>query len=78
MSVFVADILLAEGKGARSILEGHDGYAVAGITAQLARDLGQHIVLAPEEGLGHAHLVGQKDKKTRRRFAKAATWVVPP
>jgi len=64
MSVFVARVVLDSGGDARSLIEGHDGYAVAGISLETAVALGQRLEMAPAEGVGHAHLIGDKSKST--------------
>lgn len=75
MSVFLA----SGTPGPDAALAGHDGHALAAITAGLARANGQGVVRAPLPGLpSHAHVEGPKPKSIQRRLARAARWVVPP
>lgn len=78
MSVFVGELLTRQGLGPRAIIQDHPGYGVASIQAGFARGLGQKVVLALDEGAGHAHLVGSKTKSVRQKLARAATWIVQP
>ena len=82
MSVYLSSVLAAEDRPASAVLEGHDGFAVAAVTAELARSLSQtvHPDPIPEES-SHAVVCGDKDAKSRKvakTFAKAAIWIVNP
>lgn len=73
MSVFIADGL----SGPDEIMAGHEGFALAELRAGLARSRGQRLVRTPPPQ-GHVHVVGHKIESTRRAFALAADWVIPP
>ncbi len=75
MSVVIA----AESRGKESVLKGHEGFALAAITAGLARSCGQILVRKPlAEEPAHALVVGDKPKKVRKKLAGGFVWVVPP
>jgi hypothetical protein len=80
MSVHVLRILEANGLTAESVLAGHDGYGLVQFTARYARDAGQEIELDPQppDDPAHAHMVGDKSKSWRKRFAKGVQIVVYP
>ena len=79
MSVHLANILKLHGLGAESILVGHDGYAIAGILAELARTNGQGICQKPlDNAPAHAEVFGPKPESVRQRFAKASHWIIAP
>ena len=78
MSVFLATILQERGEDANAILVGHEDFAVASITAGLARSRSQMIVRDPlPESPAHALVVGNKTYSVRKEFAKKCEWVVP-
>jgi hypothetical protein len=83
MSVCLSQVLQAENREPSSVLTGHPGYALAAITAGLARSYNQtvHPKPLPDES-SHALVCGDKEsgKKNapKRKFALAAVWVVPP
>jgi len=57
----------------------HPDTYVAAITAKLARDEQQRLWRSPtEEDVAHGEVIGDKPSSRRKRFAKAAVWVVPP
>jgi hypothetical protein len=79
MSVVLAEVVAAAGRVPAQILLGHDGFALAAITAGLARGSGQGVVRDPPwDEPAHALVIGPKTKAVQRRLAKAAVWVVPP
>ncbi len=79
MSVVPAELVLAAGRTAESVLAGHDAYALAGIPVALVAGLGLQLVPDPlPDEPAHALVVGHKTQGTRRKMAKAARWVVPP
>lgn len=79
MSVFLAEIVKNSGRGAESILVGHTDYALSGLTAGLARRLGQGIASDPTvHEPAHAVVFGKKTKSISRALAKQSKWVVPP
>ncbi|HZO27835.1 MAG TPA: hypothetical protein VFH48_17800 [Chloroflexota bacterium] len=72
-------ILAAEAGQPERALEGHEGYALAVITAGLARSCGQQIVRDPTaEEPAHAVVIGLKTDSIKRRFAREARWAVLP
>jgi hypothetical protein len=83
MSVCLSSVLAAETREPATVLAGHEGYALASITAALAREHQQtvHADPLPEES-SHAVVCGDKEsgKKNapKRKFALAATWVIAP
>ena len=75
LSVFLA----AEALAPQHVLEGHEGYALAALTAGFARANCQIIARDPRPGPpGHALVVGRKTHGTRKKFARQARWVVSP
>jgi len=66
------------GRTPESVLEGHEGLALAVISAGLARQNKQGVVKDPlPDEPAHAHVIGKK-KKASRVMAKASQWVVDP
>ena len=79
MSVYLADMMEATGRGPDDALTGHQAFALAGISAGLARSTGQQVAREPLPGEpAHAVVVGRKTKSVSRRFAKESHWVVSP
>jgi hypothetical protein len=79
MSVILGDLVLAAGRELEAVLIGHEGYALAMITAGLARAGGQGVVRDPTtEEPAHALVFGPKPKSLQRRLAKESVWVLPP
>jgi hypothetical protein len=79
MSVIISEVVLHSGRAAESVLIGHEGYALASITARFARSCGQAIVRDPlPEEEAHGLVCGKKTKSIRSRLAIAASWVIPP
>ena len=79
MSVLLADLLSEVGRGASDVLADYEGYALAAITAGLARRCKQVVVRAPLRDVpAHAEVVGKKTDSVRKRFAVASRWVLPP
>jgi hypothetical protein len=79
MSVHLQSVLVAHGLAVESILVGHDGYAIAGISVELARANGQGIIRKPRENdPAHAEVFGPKPQGLRKKFAKSADWVIAP
>jgi len=83
MSVYLSGVLLRENREPSSVLVGHEGYALAAITAGLAREKNQtiHPDPLPDES-SHAAVCGDKGRsqKTapRKQFALMAVWIVGP
>jgi hypothetical protein len=73
MSVFIGPELASP----QAALAGLEGFAA--IKAGLARALNQAIVRDPTpEQPAHAVVRGPKPASVRKRFAREATWVIPP
>lgn len=79
MSVVLGDELEAAGRDASEVLVGHDNFALAAITASIARDCQQRVARDPlEEEPAHGLVIGEKKRSTRSKLAKAAKWVIAP
>ena len=79
MSVVLADLVLASGRGPKHVLAGHERFALAFITAGLARSKQQRVAKDPIPGEpAHALVVGKKTDSVKRAMAKASEWVIPP
>lgn len=81
LSVLHAKTVESDGRTATDVLEGFEDYALAGVTAGFARELGQAIVRAPEpEEKAHCHMIGRKTQSVKKKLAKEASsaWVVQP
>jgi hypothetical protein len=79
MSVVLGSKLEELGREPHSALAGLQGFALASITAQLVRQLGQTVVRDPTpEEPAHGLVVGDKSPSVSRAMARAAVWVVAP
>lgn len=78
MSVVVEEVARAAGKTETDALAGFAHFALASVTAGLAREQKQGVALEPTDFPGHAVVFGNKPKSVSRAFAKAAKWVVAP
>lgn len=79
MSVFLSDLLAETGRRPADLLAGHTGFALAMVTAGLARQCRQGVAREPlEQEPAHAVVFGKKTKSVMRAFARGATWVIPP
>jgi hypothetical protein len=79
MSVILGDDLLNSGRPFTAALAGHGDFALAEITAQLARDCKQLVMRCPiPTEPAHAKVIGNKTHSIRKRMAKAAKWVIEP
>jgi hypothetical protein len=79
MSVYLAEVLIQMGRGPDTVLVGHNNFALAAITAGLARECGQGVARDPlPEEPPHALVFGQKTKPVSRKFALGSRWVVLP
>ncbi len=77
MSVVIESVLRALSREPVSVLKGHEGFALAGITVGLARELEQKVVKDPTpEEPAHGLVIGDK-RKAKKRMAKEAIWVIP-
>lgn len=78
MSVCLGDVLDDLGRTPQSVLQGHEGLALAVISAAVARENNQSVLRDPlPDEPAHGHVVGDK-RKASRAMAKAAQWVVEP
>lgn len=73
MSAFLANEASVD-----QIMHGYPNFALAAITAKLARDHGQMIVRRPTDIPGHVEVIGHKSHSVLAQFAKEAIWVRPP
>jgi hypothetical protein len=79
MSVHLADVLAELGRGPNTVLVGHDDFALAAITAGLARECGQGVARDPlPEEPAHGLVFGKKTKAVRKILALGYRWVIPP
>lgn len=79
MSVVLAEELARTGRNPHDVLIGHDGFALAMITAGLARGCDQGVAREPlENEPAHAVVFGRKTHGIRRRLAAGARWMIPP
>jgi hypothetical protein len=79
MSVALGDDVLAAGREPVTVLAGHDDFFLASVRAALARSLKQGIVRRPTQvEPAHAEVLGRKTDSVRRKFARAAVWVIAP
>ena len=71
MSVYRRDIIDAEGGEVTRVMVGHDGFALASLTAGEVRSRHQTVFPDPLlEESSHAKICGPKPESTRRWFAK--------
>jgi hypothetical protein len=79
MSVYRQDIIEAEGGPIRRVMHGHEGYALASLTAGQVRSKDQtvHPDPLPDES-SHTQVCGAKQKRTCRWFAMQSEWVISP
>lgn len=79
MSVLLAATMLDTQRGPEEALEGHFGFALAAITAGLARACRQGVArdTKPNEP-AHAVVFGKKTKSISRTLAKGSEWVISP
>lgn len=79
MSVLLAAVMQETGRGAEHALAGNEAFALAAITAGLARKCDQAVARDPvPDEPAHAVVVGRKTNSVRRKMARAAAWIVPP
>jgi hypothetical protein len=72
-------ILGGEAGDLQRALAGHQGFALASITAALARGVGLGVAKDPlPDEPAHAVVFGRKNKRISRRLAVGARWIVPP
>ena len=79
MSVYRQDVIESEGSDARRVMIGHEGYALASLTAGQFRSGRQTVFPDPlPRESAHTKICGPKPRPVRRWFSKQAVWVVPP
>jgi len=79
LSILIGEMVTARGDEPSTALEGFDGYALAAITAGLARTHNQGVVHDPnDEDAAHGLVYGHKTDSIRSRLAKGSVWVIPP
>ncbi len=79
MSVVLGDQVVSEGRDTGDVVAGHAGFALASLTAGLARSEGQGVTRDPlPDEPAHALVFGNKSKSVQRRLAKGASWVIAP
>jgi hypothetical protein len=79
MSVVLADLVIQSGRGPEHILHGHDGFALAEITAGLARAKAQGVIRDPlPQEPAHGLVFGNKTDSVSRALAKRSVWVIEP
>lgn len=79
MSIVLADVVTEAGRGPDAILAGHKEFALAAITAGLARECQQGVAREPlPDEPAHAVVFGKKTDGVKKKLAKRARWVVPP
>ncbi len=80
MSVSLAEVVLQHGRNPEDLIRSLPDFALAAITAEVARGCNQGVIRDPTpQNPAHALVFGDKKRKrVRRRLAKAAEWVIPP
>src|ERR1700723_3107565 len=83
MSVYLATVLEEARREEDCLLAGHSGYALAAITAGMAREKNQTVHPDPQpEEKSHAVVCGDKrsggQKCPKKTLAKGARWVIAP
>jgi hypothetical protein len=80
MSIIFYAVLQNQGRSVQDALSGRSGNSLCSITAGLARDLGQGVVydIDPPNDPAHGLVIGKKTQGVANRFAREATWVIPP
>lgn len=79
MSVYRRETIEAEGGDVSRVMTGHEGYALASLTAGAVRSRNQTIHPDPlADESSHTQVCGPKPKSTCRWFAKNAEWVIAP
>lgn len=79
MSIVLADVVTEAGRGPDAVLARHKEFALAAITAGLARECQQGVAREPlPEEPAHAVVFGKKTDGVKKRLARGARWVVQP
>ena len=78
MSIVLQDELENSGRKPDEVLIGHDDFALASVTAGVARENQQCVARDPlPDEPAHGLVIGKK-RKASKNMAKAARWVIPP
>ena len=79
MSVVLADMVTESGRDPSTVLTGHEGFALAAITAGLARACEQGVAREPlSDEPAHAVVFGKKTDSVKKKLARGSRWIVPP
>ena len=79
MSVVLADAVIESGRGPGAVLTGHEGFALAAITAGLARECQQGVAREPlPDEPAHAVVFGRKTDSVKKKLARGSRWIAPP
>ena len=79
MSVQLQEVLEENQIPVETIIEGHENFSVASITAGFARKNSQGIIRAPlDNDPAHAEVFGKKPKSVMRNFSHNSIWIIPP
>jgi hypothetical protein len=72
-------VVLAEGQNPVRVLEKHEGFWLAAITAGLARECNQGIFRNPlVDESAHALVFGKKTRAVKKKLAQGSRWVITP
>lgn len=79
MSVYRHSVIDLEGGDVRRIMVGHQGFALASLTAGQFRSKDQTVFPDPlPEESSHTKICGPKSESARRWFATQSAWVIAP
>jgi hypothetical protein len=79
MSVLLEDALEAEERTAASTISAYPSFGLVSVTAGFCFTEDQAVERVPEDNdPAHGEVIGEKSQGRRKRFAKAASWVVQP
>ena len=77
MSIHLDDVLEDEGRGPESVLDGKPTHSLVALTARFVKGEDQDVRRTPiPEDASHGEVCGTKTQGRRKRFAKAAEFVV--
>lgn len=79
LSIDLEDTLLQLGLPIDHVVRDRSRYALAAVTAEVVRQLHQHVQRVPEfDNPTHGHVSGEKSKIVQRQLSSAARWIVFP